>query len=119
MGTGKRYLAKSLAGPGVVGLAKIITNLYNGEELSPENLAVSRGLTQIKYSEDIKDPELKALYDKEGINFDNLALLPKKSAHATLARLHHNDQKMQYPYTWKDGSPMDTDTARALYWNFG
>ena len=119
MGTGKRYLMKRLAGPGLVRLAKIATNLYNGEELSPQNLAVSRGLTQIKYSEDVKDPELKALYDKDGITSANIASSPQKSAHATLARLYHNDKKMQPIYRWNDGSPMDTDTARALYWNFG
>lgn len=119
MGTGKRYLMKRLAGPGLVRLAKITTNLYNGEELSPQNLAVSRGLTQIKYSEDVKDPELKALYDKDGITSANIASSPQKSAHATLARLYHNDKKMQPIYRWNDGSPMDKDTARALYWNFG
>lgn len=119
MGTGKRYLMKKMAGPGLVSLAKIAKSVYNGQELNPNNLAVSRGLTQIKYNEDIKNPELKALYDKEGITYSNLALSPKKSAHATLARLYHNDQNMQPIYRWSDGSAMDSDTARALYWNFG
>lgn len=127
LGNNKRYWTKGIVGPGAMTLAKIAKSVWNdgkalegdyGEVPTGNDLALSRGLTQIKYESDIKNPELKALYDKDGITFENLDL-PEKSALATLARLKFNDKFINPKTRWAGGKQMDEESRRQLYWKFG
>lgn len=56
------------------------------KDIKGNDSANSRGLTQIKYKADIKNKELKALYDKYKITEENLTD-PRKAAIATILRL--------------------------------
>ena len=75
-GSSTKYSFKSSM-PWLVNSAKWITN---------NNSANSQGITQIKYDADIRNEDLKKIYDDLGITKDSLQT-PEGAAKATLARL--------------------------------
>ena len=86
--------------------------------------ANSRGLTQIKYDDDIKNPDLQKYYIDLGITGRNIKYDPSYMARATLGRtLWIQDQlKKQYgdqPVHYADGTEMPQEIAQYLYWNRG
>lgn len=83
---------------------------------------LSRGLTQIKYTLDLKeDPELKKRYHANGITEDGITYNPAISAKATMIRLQRNKEKLGdiYGYRWSDETPIAPDEVQAIYWNRG
>ena len=86
--------------------------------------ANSRGLTQIKYDDDIKNPDLQKYYIDLGITGRNIKYDPDSMARATLGRtLWIQDQlKKQYgdqSIHYADGTEMPQEIAQYLYWNRG
>ena len=86
--------------------------------------ANSRGLTQIKYDDDIENPDLQNYYKDLGITGRNIKYDPNSMARATLGRtLWIQDQlKKQYgdqPIHYADGTEMPQEIAQYLYWNRG
>ena len=94
MGTGKRYIGKNLwrhISPATFYALKVADNTKDyiqGNEFG--SLSPSLGMTQIKYDDDISDPELKKRYSEVDVNRFNLDHDPRKQADATLERLHYN-----------------------------
>lgn len=123
MGSGKRYIAKDIwrqVSPGSFYAAKTASNIWdwiNGGNFG--SISPSLGMTQIKWDDDMEDPVLKQRYVNAGVNRLDMEHDPRKQAHATLERLHHNRGKMKSKYHWSDGTVIDQDTADALYWNYG
>lgn len=87
--------------------------------------AMSRGLTQIKYNQDVKTtPWLKKQYNKFGINDSNLQNNFNKMAQATIIRSIYNNRVLQEnnngnQYKYSDGTNIPDDEAAAIYWNRG
>lgn len=86
---------------------------------------ISRGLTQIKYDQDVKNvPWLKEQYNKFGINDSNLQNNFDKMALATVIRSIYNNKILQKnnkgkQYEYSDGTNIPGDEAAAIYWNRG
>lgn len=80
---------------------------------------LSRGLTQIKYQQDIKNPELKELYDSERITEENLTTDPEAMAKATITRLQFNKKSLKPKYHYTDKTEIPSDVVQAIYWNRG
>lgn len=111
LGSGKSYQVRKFIPDSIIGLGKQILRGNSGYP--------SRGLTQIKYQQDIKNPELKQLYDEEGITDDNLQDSPEKMAAATVTRLMFNKKSLKPKYHYSDGEEIPSDVAQAMYWNRG
>lgn len=85
----------------------------------------SRGLTQIKYGQDIEtNPWLKEQYSRFGINDSNLQNDFNKMAQATIIRTINNNSILQKnnngnQYRYSDGTNIPNDEALAIYWNRG
>lgn len=110
-GNSKRYKLKHYTPDVIIGLGKLVTQGYVD--------APSRGFTQIKYQDDVTNPELKAIYKREGVTDDNIQDSPEKMAHATLGRLHYIQGQMQPVYHYSDGTAMQPEVAQYMYWNAG
>lgn len=81
---------------------------------------MSRGLTKIKYSDDIKNPELKKIYDRVGVTEHGIEGNPHEAALATIAKLHYNNTKKDFnSYRYNDGTFIPKENAQYMYWNFG
>lgn len=111
LGSGKSYNLRKFIPDSIIGLGK---QILRGDSGYP-----SRGMTQIKYLQDIKNPELKAMYEAEGITDDNLQDDPEKMAAATIVRLEHNKKSLKPKYHYSDGEEIPSDVAQAMYWNRG
>lgn len=81
--------------------------------------SLSRGFTQIKYESDIKNPKLRRMYNDLGVNDDNLQNDVRAMARGTVGRLIFNDQALETPRTFTDGSVIPQEVARYMYWNAG
>lgn len=110
-GDSKRYKLKHYTPDALIGLGKLLTQGYVN--------APSRGYTQIKYQDDITNPELKAIYQSEGVTDSNMQYSPEKMAHATLGRLHYIQGQMKPVYHYSDGTVMQPEVAQYMYWNAG
>lgn len=93
--------------------------LFRGKD-SPN----SRGLTQIKYNQDINNNSLKSQYDEMGITDTNLQEDVDKMAKATLIRsIYSNNflkqENQNKPYTYSNGKIIPQDEALSIYWNRG
>lgn len=110
-GNSKRYKLKRHTPDFIIGLGKLVTQ---GRVNAP-----SRGFTQIKYQDDITNPELKAIYKREGVTDDNLRDNPEKMANATLGRLYHMKGYMKPVYHYSDNTVMQPEVAQYMYWNAG
>ena len=100
-GSSTKYSFKSSM-PWLVNSAKWIAN---------NNSANSQGITQIKYDADIRNEDLKKIYDDLGITKDSLQT-PEGAAKATLARLAfiYKTEVLGKRFTGADGievSPLD------------
>ena len=100
-GSSTKYSFKSSM-PWLVNSAKWIAN---------NNSANSQGITQIKYDADIRNEDLKKIYDDLGITKDSLQT-PEGAAKATLARLAfiYKTEVLGKKFTGADGievSPLD------------
>jgi hypothetical protein len=93
--------------------------IYAGKLLSGDDTALSKGLTQIKYQDDIKKyPELKRRYN--GLTEYQIATRPALAARATLEKLLFNDELLgNKTYHYSDGSEMPQEVARYIMWNAG
>lgn len=111
LGAGKSYNIRKFIPDSILGLGKQILRRNAGYP--------SRGLTQIKYQQDVKNPELKALYDTEGITDENLATDPEAMAKATIIRLQFNKKSLKPKYHYSDGEEIPSDVVQAIYWNRG
>ena len=111
LGSAKSYNMRKFIPDSVIGLGK---QILRGAPGYP-----SRGMTQIKYQQDIKNPELKSLYDSEGITDDNLQSSPEAMAKATITRLQFNKKSLKPVYHYSDGEEIPSDVAQAMYWNRG
>ena len=96
MGNSERYVAKNSVRryfPTIFDGAKFVKNTLdwiNGDEF--KSMSPSLGMTQIKYDDDISNPQLKKMYNDAGVNKINIDFDPKMQAAATLARLMYNRQ---------------------------
>ena len=86
--------------------------------------ANSRGLTQIKYDDDIDNPDLQKYYKDLGITGRNIKYDPSAMARATLGRTLWIQDELQkqtggQPIHYADGTEMPQETAQYLYWNRG
>ena len=111
LGSGKSYNIRKFIPDSIIGLGK---QILRGAPGYP-----SRGMTQIKYQQDINNPELKALYDSEGITDKNLQTDPEAMAKATITRLQFNKKSLKPKYHYTDGEEIPSDVAQAMYWNRG
>ena len=111
LGSGKSYNMRKFIPDSIIGLGK---QILRGAPGYP-----SRGMTQIKYQQDINNPELKALYDAEGITDENLQTDPEAMAKATITRLQFNKKSLKPKYHYTDGEEIPSDVAQAMYWNRG
>ena len=116
LGEGTSYTLRKYIPDGIIHLGKTIVR--------GSDAPLSRGLTQIKYESDIKDPDLKKEYDYFGINDQNLASNYDKMAQATIARAiinkrNLNSQKGINNYHYSNGELIPEDVALAMYWNRG
>lgn len=110
-GNSERYKLKQYTPDFLIGLGKLVTQGYVD--------APSRGFTQIKYQDDVTNPELKVIYQREGVTDDNIQDSPEKMARATLGRLHYIQGQMQPVYHYSDGTIMQPEVAQYIYWNAG
>jgi hypothetical protein len=96
MGNSERYIAKNSVRryfPAVFKGAKFMKNTLdwiNGDNFKSMN--PSLGMTQIKYDDDVSNPQLKKMYDDAGVNKINIDFDPEMQAAATLTRLMYNRQ---------------------------
>lgn len=116
LGSGILYNMKKHTPDSMLALGKIV---LRGDPGVP-----SRGITQIKYQSDIKDPMLKKEYDELGITDKGLETDPNIMAKATIARTMRGDIQLRTgnnrkPYTYSDGTIIPQNTARAILWNMG
>lgn len=112
LGSGPSYLSREIIPDKIIALGK---KVLRGQESAP-----SRGLTQIKYNDDIKDPRLKREYDKLGITDKGLGTSFDQMAKATVARAIINQKSLgDKTYHYSDGTQIPAYTALAMYWNRG
>lgn len=69
--------------------------------------------------DDVKNPELRYIYEDEEITDENLQTDPEAMARATIARLQFNKKSLQPKYHYKDGEEIPSDVTQAIYWNRG
>jgi len=126
LGEGKSYNLREIMPESGRRLAKAVwRGLINGKGFSDQyNAPLSRGLTQIKYANDIKNPELAKEYNELGITDDNLQSDYDAMAKATIARAVHNrnflnSKKGVNNYHYSNGVTIPFDSAMAIYWNRG
>lgn len=82
--------------------------------------ANSRGITQIKYNDDIKIPELNKIYTNLGITDHNLKYNASTMGRATLGRLLWvKNQLKGKSLHYTDGTKIPDEIATYLYWNRG
>ena len=116
LGSGIFYNMKRHAPDSMLALGKRVLRGNSG--------VPSRGITQIKYQSDIRDPMLKKEYDELGITDKGLETDPNIMAKATIARTMRGDIQLRTgndgkPYTYSDGTIIPQNTARAILWNRG
>ena len=121
LGNSKRYLAKQLIPEQHLQAAKTWKALYNtvANGDSFKVTAPSKGLTQIKYGDDVKDPELRQAYFDAGITSGQQLMNPETSAKATLIRLDHNNPQVMETKHYSDKQEIPWDEKHAFYWNAG
>ena len=91
---------------------------WGKEVFRDKSSAVSRGLTQIKYADDVKKyPDLKKQYDDLGVTEQGIKHNPKIAALATIARINHNEKSLRTKKHWSDGTPIPWDVQHAIFWN--
>lgn len=112
---GKRpsYLIRQVTPDSVIHLGKML--------LRGKDSGNSRGVTQIKYKDDITENEnLANLYSKYGIKESNLGTDPEKMAQATIIRaIDVKNQLGNNPYHYTNGETIPQDVSMAMYWNRG
>lgn len=123
-GRGKRYMVKLAAPDYSIQTVKAIRGAYNwatGEGEFPTTVsAPSKGLTQIKFRDDIDDPVLREKYHDANLYSEEQLVLPKQSALTTLIRLDHNDKKLKGgTYVYSNGDSIPWDEQHAFMWNAG
>ena len=97
----------------------VVTGTAVSKYMAGQTGELSRGMTQIKYQDDVKNPELRRIYEEEGITDENLQTDPEAMARATISRLQFNKKSLQPKYHYTDGEEIPSDVAQAIYWNRG
>lgn len=107
-------------------LTRGTSRLLKGEGFSAYNdqyhAPLSRGLTQIKYASDIKDPELAKEYNSLGITDTNLKYNIDSMAKATIARANYGNNFLDQrspSYHYTNNKIIPKQEKLALWWNRG
>lgn len=123
-GRGKRYIAKAIVPDAHINKVKRLKGMwnwaFNDGEFPWKISAPSKGLTQIKYRDDIKNPVLKRAYNDINIYNEEQLMDPRTSAAATLVRLHHNNQDLQgRTIRYLDETEIPFAEQHGFMWNAG
>lgn len=111
LGDSPRYKIKSNAPDSLIKALK---------HVSSKDTPLSRGLTQIKYNQDVDDPELSDFYAKYGITDKGLKIDPRQMARATIGRSLVGENTLgEQDYRYSDNTVIPKDTALAIWWNRG
>ena len=86
------------------------------------NEPLSRGVTQIKYNQDIQNPRIKKLYEDNGLDSEYDLNTPEGAATATVLRaadIYANKNLANNQYKWNNGEPISNEDAMMLSWQYG